>query len=190
MNHVGKTLIVVSAAIYFAVDALFMTAARPIGRWIAAQQLFAGLRNWIVSLPPYPTLALFAVPVIVLEPIKPVAACLVATGHIVLGLAVFVVGEILKLVLVERLFCLCSVKLMSIPAFAWAYGKFQQGKTWLLSTEAWQSVLRLNRMVRSSIRNYVATLHVADLKALMFETPAPQEASRDEASAPHVTVLT
>jgi hypothetical protein len=35
-----------------------------------------------------------------------------------------VVGEILKLVLVERLFSVSRHKLMSIPAFAWIYWKY------------------------------------------------------------------
>ena len=67
------------AAIYFLVDAVFMTVARPISNWTADHWIFGSLRVWIVSLRPYPTLALFAVPVIVLEPVKPVAAYLAGT---------------------------------------------------------------------------------------------------------------
>ena len=40
----------------------------------------------------------------------------------------FLVGELLKLVLVERLFHLTRDKLMRIPAFAWAYGKYSEVK--------------------------------------------------------------
>ena len=92
------------ASAYMLVDALFMTVAKPLADWIAKRQIFYGLREWIVSLKPYPTLALFAVPVIILEPVKPVAAYLAATGHIAAGFIVLAVGEILKLVLLERLF--------------------------------------------------------------------------------------
>ena len=55
------------------------------------------LRAWIRSLRPYPSLALFSVPVIMLEPVKPVAAYLAATGH---GeqIVTLIVGELLKLV--------------------------------------------------------------------------------------------
>jgi hypothetical protein len=35
------------------------------------------------------------------------------------------VGEVLKLVLVERVFSLTGDKLMKIPAFDWAYAKFR-----------------------------------------------------------------
>src|SRR3979490_834441 len=107
------------ATIYFLVDAVFRTVPRPFANRIAAHRIFGSLRIRIVSLRPYPTLALFAVPLIVLEPVKPVAAYLAATEHFAWGLTVLAVGEILKLVLVERLLCISRDKLMSIPAFAW-----------------------------------------------------------------------
>jgi hypothetical protein len=59
-------------------------------------------------------------------------------------------------VLVERLFSLTADKLMKIPAFAWAYGKFRQAKDWLEATQAWQSIQSLSR----AARDYVAYLKV------------------------------
>jgi hypothetical protein len=113
------------AAIYFLVDAVFLSGAKPLSNWIAEHWIFESLRAWIVSLRPYPTLPLFAVPLIVLEPVKPAAAYLVGTGHFAMGMIVLVVGEILKLVLVERLFSVSRDKLMSIPVFASAYWKYR-----------------------------------------------------------------
>jgi hypothetical protein len=118
------------AAIYFLVDAVFFTLFKPLLRRLADYWVFESLRAWIVSLRPYPTLALFIVPVILLEPVKPVAAYLTATGHIVGGLVVLIVGELLKLLLIERLFSVSRDKLMSIPVFAWCYDKFCQGQDW------------------------------------------------------------
>jgi membrane protein YqaA with SNARE-associated domain len=46
---------------------------------------------------------LFSVPVIVLEQIKPIAAYLAATGQFLSGAVTFIIGEWLKLALVERL---------------------------------------------------------------------------------------
>ena len=63
-----------------------------------------------------------------LEPVKPVAAYLAATGQMVSSVVTLIVGELLKLVLVERLFSLTRDKLMKIPAFAWAYTKFREAK--------------------------------------------------------------
>jgi hypothetical protein len=76
-----KILAYIAAALYLLVDAIFMTLAKPIADWIAEHVALRRLRDWIKSLPPYPSLALFSVPVIVLEPIKPIAAYLAATGR-------------------------------------------------------------------------------------------------------------
>jgi hypothetical protein len=81
-------------------------------------QTLRRLRAWIRSLRPYPSLALFSVPVIILEPVKPVAAYLAATGQMLGSLLTLIIGELLKLVLVERLFSLTRDKLMKIPTFA------------------------------------------------------------------------
>lgn len=152
MNRIMKPLVVVLAAIWFLADALFSTIAHPLARWLGEHWVLFRLRAWIRSLRPYSALALFAVPLIVLEPVKPVAAYLAATGHVRSGLIVLAVGEILKLVLVERLFSLTRDKLLSIPAVAWAYGKYRLVMNRLESMEAWQMVRRWSRIARLSIR--------------------------------------
>ena len=152
MNRILKPVIFVLAAIYFLVDAVFMTVAWPVAEWIGRRWRLDRLGAWITSLSPYAALALFAVPLIVLEPVKPVAAYLAAIGHIKLGLVVLVVGELMKLVLLERLFRLSRDKLMSIPAVAWVDGKYRQAMDWLQSFEAWQSAQRLARRVRYAVR--------------------------------------
>jgi hypothetical protein len=144
VKRILKPVTYVLAAIYFLVDALFMAVARPISLWLARHFEFKRLRAWIKSLPPYPSLALFSVPVIILEPIKPLAAYLVATGQFLSGVGAFVGCELLKLVLVERLFHLTRDKLMRIPAFAWCYNKFAEIKAWLQATEAWRAIRALS----------------------------------------------
>jgi hypothetical protein len=155
VNRIWKSVIFMLAIIYFLVDAVFMTVARPFANRIAAHRIFESLRVRIVSLRPYPTLALFAVPLIILESIKPGAAYLAGTGHIAIGMTVLVVGEVLKLVLVERLFSLSREKLLSIPAFAWTYGRYSQAKEWLELFEACQRARRWLRLTRYSVRSYV-----------------------------------
>jgi hypothetical protein len=156
VSRIIKPLVVVLAAIWFLADAIFATIAHPLARWLGEHWVLCRLRAWIRSLRPYPALALFAVPLIILEPVKPVAAYLAATGKIELGLVVLVVGEILKLVLVERLFSLNRDKLLSIPVFAWAYGKYRLVMDRLESMETWQMVRRRSRIVRFSIRRTLA----------------------------------
>src|SRR5260370_25207350 len=105
----------------FLAGVVFMSLAKPMSNWIAGPLVLRSLRAWIRSLSPYPSLALFSVPLIILEPVKPVAAYLAATGQMVGGALTLIIGELLKLVLVERLFSLTRDKLMKIPTFACAY---------------------------------------------------------------------
>jgi hypothetical protein len=158
MNHILKPFVFLVAAIYFLVDAAFLTLARPVARWLAGLWIFDSLRTWIVSLRPYPTLALFMVPVLVLEPVKPVAAYLTATGHIISGLTVLLVGEILKLALIERLFSVGRDKLLSIPAFEWCYDKLRQAREWVESLEAWQLSRRFSLAAKRAVLRYVVGL--------------------------------
>ena len=154
MNRVLKPVTYVLAVVYFLVDAAFIAVAKPVSNWIAKHLVLRNLRAWIRSLPPYPSLALFSVPVIILEPVKPVAAYLAATGQFLSSVVTLIVGELLKLVLVERLFSLTRDKLMKIPAFAWAYTKFRDAKSWLEATEAWRTIRSLSK----AIRNYVVQM--------------------------------
>jgi hypothetical protein len=155
VKRVLKPFVFLVAAIYFLVDAAFLTVAKPVGRRLADLWIFDRLRTWIVSLRPYPTLALFMLPVIVLEPVKPVAAYLTATGHILGGLTVLLVGEMLKLVLIERLFSVSRDKLMSIPAFAWCYDRLRQAREWVESLEEWQLTRRLSLAAKRAVLSYV-----------------------------------
>jgi hypothetical protein len=127
-----------------------------IAKWLAHHLRLEKLRAWIQSLPPYPSLALFSIPVIILEPVKPLAAYLAATGQLIGAAAIFVVGELLKLVLVERLFALTRNKLMKIPAFAWIYAYYKQAIGWLRSTQAWQTILALKLAISERVRAWRA----------------------------------
>jgi hypothetical protein len=148
VNRILKPVTYVLAAVYFLVDAVFMTVSKPVSNWIAKHLELRKLRAWIRSLRPYPSLALFSVPVVILEPIKPLAAYLAATGQILSGTVTLIIGEVLKLVLVERLFSLTRDKLMKIPAFAWAYTKFRQARAWIEATEVWRNMRSLSKAAR------------------------------------------
>jgi hypothetical protein len=158
VKRAGNFIVFIIAVLYFALDAIFATVAIPLGRWIAAHWMFARLRRWIRSLGPYSTLLLFLLPLIVLEPIKPLAAYLAGTGHMMRGLVLLTIGEILKLVLVERLFSMSRDKLLSIPAFAWIYGKYSLAKAWLTSLEAWQLAMRWSRLARLTFHRFASAL--------------------------------
>ena len=83
------------------------------------------------------------------------AAYLTVTGHVVSGLMVLGVAEFLKLVLIERLFCLSRDKLMSIPAFALCYEKAQKVRCWITSLGAWRLARRAALIVKRTLRRHV-----------------------------------
>jgi hypothetical protein len=155
VSEAVKPVAFVAAAIYIAIDELFSFVTQPIAAGLARLNLLQRVRAWIVSLPPYPALALFAVPLIILEPVKPVAAYLAATGHFGSGAMLFVTGELLKLILVERLFYLNKRKLLSVPAFAWCYQQVTALREWLEATAVFRQTRQLVRRAESLVRELV-----------------------------------
>src|SRR6266850_6603568 len=143
MAGIWNTPVFVLATVYFVVDGVFSHVTRPITVWIAEKKLFERVRLWVISLGPYPSLALFAVPVIILEPAKPLSAYLIGTGHFFAGAVVFITAEVLKLTFVERLFQLNREKLLSIPAFAWGYRYWRRMMDFVESLEVWTAARRI-----------------------------------------------
>jgi hypothetical protein len=143
MARVWNGPVFIVAALYFVIDGVFSYVTQPITVWIAKLRLFDRVRRWIVSLGPYPSLALFAVPVIVLEPAKPLAGYLIGTGHFFAGAVIFIAAEVLKLTFVERLFQLNREKLLSIRVFAWGYQYWRHLMKVIESLEVWRASRRL-----------------------------------------------
>src|SRR4029450_2822488 len=158
MARVWNTPIFIFATVYFVVDVVSSHATQPITLWLAKKKLFERVRLWVLSLGPYPSLALFAVPVIVLEPAKPLSAYLIATGHFFPGAVVFIAAEVLKLTVVERVFQLNRKKLLSIPAFAWGYGYWRRMMDFLESSKAWQAARRMAIKAVDGVRGRGARL--------------------------------
>jgi hypothetical protein len=152
MTRIWNTPVFILATVYFVVDGVFSYLTRPITEWIAKKKLFERARLWVTSLGPYPSLALFAVPVIILEPAKPLAGYLLGTGHFFAGAVTFITAEVLKLTFVERLFQLNREKLLSIPAFAWGYQYWRHMMDVVESLEVWKASRRLAADARQMLR--------------------------------------
>ena len=146
MSRVLSPVVAAVAALYFLIDAVFLSAVRaiirPLARALSRLRIFNALAAWLASLGPSPTLVLFLVPVIILEPVKPVGAYLIATGHLVSGISLIAIGEVLKIVLVERLFHFSRDKLMTIPAFARVYNWAEAWLEYFRSQPLWRATLR------------------------------------------------
>jgi hypothetical protein len=158
MARVWNTPLFMVATAYFLVDGMFSYVTRPITEWLSKQKMLERVRRWITSLRPYPSLALFAVPVIVLEPAKPLSAYLLGTGHFFAGAVIFIAAEVLKLTVVERLFHLNKEKLLSIPAFGWAYQYWRRIMDFVESLEVWKAsrkmIAKAGRTFRASWQQF------------------------------------
>ena len=171
MTRAWNAPIFAVATVYFVVDGIFSYVTRPLTAWLSKKKLFERVRRWVTSLGPYPSLALFAVPLIVLEPAKPFSGYLIGTGHFFAGALVFITAEVLKLTVVERLFQLNKKKLLSIPAFAWGYGYWRRMMEFLESTKAWRMARRAAGSAAEWIRTLRSRLRVY---ASGSADPAPQ----------------
>ena len=86
--------------------------------------------NFIDRLPPYPTLFVFLIPLIVIEPIKLAALWFFAQKQWLIGMAFFISGEVLRFGLVAFLFKSCKEKLLTIGWFAQLYALFDRAHRW------------------------------------------------------------
>ena len=148
----------VLVAIYFLIDDVVLAAFRPIVAWAAELRIVLRFAVFLRRLPPYPTLMLFLVPFVVLEPFKLGGLWLMATGRFAPGLVMLVIAHVASIVLVERLFQATRDKLLTIGWFARAYGLVMRLYDWSLgrlrATAAW----RRATATLAALRVRVATL--------------------------------
>jgi len=140
LKTIFELFVIVVAAVYFVIDALALSILKPLLRKVTNLKLFKFIALWIASLGPYPTLALFVVPLTLLEPIKPFSAYLIASGHYMFGMLSLILGEIIKITIVERIFHIGRDKLMTIRAFARIYNFVSGWLIWFQALPPWQAV--------------------------------------------------
>jgi hypothetical protein len=145
MREMTRPLVMIVAVVYFLIDALFLFIIRPISKRLANLPIFSLLGSWIASLNPYAVLALFVIPLVLLEPLKPVGIYRIASGHFVSGVVILSLGELLKITIVERIFHIGREKLMTIPIFAWAYNLMMGWLAYLKALPAWQAISQFGR---------------------------------------------
>src|SRR3954468_21274361 len=120
-------------------------ARLPLWRWIESR---------IERLPPYATLALFLIPIAIIEPLKVYALYLMGSGHVIAGILTFVVAKIMGVGLAERLFAISRDKLLSIGWFAWCFDRAVALKDtvhdWVTQSPAWALAMRLTARPRGA----------------------------------------
>jgi hypothetical protein len=124
---------------------------RAVGR-LARLKLVAALERRIAALPPYAALAVFALPALLLLPVKIVALWVIGQGHAVFGALVIVVAKVAGTAIVARLFLLTKPSLMQLAWFAALYTRWVAWKDAVLArvraSSAWRAAREIKRAVR------------------------------------------
>lgn len=127
----------------------------PLQRGLARMGQWPGFR-WIEALvrraPPYAALALFALPALLLLPMKLMALWLIGQGQAALGLMIILAAKVAGTAIVARLFRLTQPALMRLDWFARLYAQWVAWKERLLAqvraSAAWRGARALKLKLR------------------------------------------
>ena len=155
LRRIVSPLVSAVAVVYFVLDAVFLGVLKPFLDWFGRQPVLIRTGRWIRSLGPYPSLFLLGIPVVVLEPLKPLGFYVMATGHPLQGFAILAGAEIAKIVVVERLFRISRDKLLTIRWFAWGYRLVTGWLARLRALPAWQAVVRAGNHIKHKAREVI-----------------------------------
>ncbi len=126
--------VIVTAAVVILVETWIWERLGPVIARLVAVLPFKALKqaihDAIARLPPYATLAVFAVPAALLFPFKLAALGLIASGHLVLGAGVLVLAKVVGVGVTAFLFETCKPKLLQIPLFVRLYGIWTRWLAW------------------------------------------------------------
>jgi hypothetical protein len=160
----------------------FWRLARPVLRWTAQiilallilleewgwqplADLLGRLSRWrpwarvetaVARLPPYAALVVFALPSVLLLPLKFLALFLIAKGQLILAGLLFAAAKVGATALVARLFMLTRPALMQIGWFAWGYDRFVPWKDALEEYVRSSYVWRAGRIWKERVKRAAA----------------------------------
>ena len=125
-----------------------------IAQYLGRLPFFRQAEALVVALPPWGALGIFALPSLLLIPVKLAALWFISTGHVAWGIGVMVAAKIAGTALVARLFKLTKPKLLTFRLFATLYMRVTEFKQ------------KLYEKIRSSwvyrrVRSIVQSLKVA-----------------------------
>jgi hypothetical protein len=161
IRRIVSPVVSAAAIVYFVLDAVFLGVLKPFLNWLGRRPVLVRLGGWIAALGPYPSLLLLGIPVVILEPLKPLGFYVIATGHPVQGSAILAGAEVAKIVVVERLFRISRNKLLTIGWFAWGYRLVTGWLTRLRALPAWRAVVRAGNHIKARAREVVRWIRSA-----------------------------
>jgi hypothetical protein len=132
------------------------------GNWFAASLAawppLRALENGVRRLPPYWALVAFALPGLVLLPVKLLALLAIAKGHLLWGGGVFVLAKAGGAVIVARIYVLTLPSLLALGWFARWHNRFMTLKDQFIARLLASPTLILVRRSVSSVRRLLRRL--------------------------------
>jgi hypothetical protein len=124
MRRLFRPLLILLALV-FLLEAWLWEHLAPIVRWLVARIPWAAFKAKVAAaieqLPPYPTLLVFLVPVILLLPLKFLGLWMLAHGFWLGALGVLSLAKVVSLGVTAFIFELTRPKLLQLPWFQWLY---------------------------------------------------------------------
>jgi hypothetical protein len=118
----------------------------------------AALEARIVRLPPYGALAVFALPTVLLLPLKFLALFLIATGHTLSAALLFLGAKVLGTAIVARLFQLTHDQLMQIGWFKLCYDRLMPWKDALVERVRQSEVWKMGRVIKHEVKRVITPI--------------------------------
>lgn len=112
----------VLAAIWMFLEEWVWDTMLAVMAWLSRLPPIRWIESKVARFPPYVALACFLVPGAAMLPFKLAAFWLIAHGHGLYGLWVFVLAKVVGTAFLARILALTKPQLMTIGWFAWAYG--------------------------------------------------------------------
>lgn len=119
--------------------------------------VFRQIEGLIASLPPYLSLVVFAVPSLLLIPVKLAAVWLIAHGQQLLGVLLVIGAKVVGTALVARIYSLTHEKLLRIGWFAWLHERFVAFKAkvyaYIKASSIYQAVHTQYGQLKARVKN-------------------------------------
>lgn len=132
---------------FMVLDGLARPLYRPLIRWVASWRLFARFEAWVAARHRLTILALLAVPLLVVEPMKVVALVWIGRGAVVSGTLALALAYLVGFVLVERVYRAGEAKLLTFGWLAKLMEVRAATVAWIKQTAAWKAVAETRRAV-------------------------------------------
>src|SRR5438477_12781900 len=125
MRRVLLRPLLILLALVFLFEAWLWDRLAPIVGWVVARIPWTAFKARIAAaierLPPYPTLLVFFVPVILLLPLKVIGFWMLAHGYWLGAVMVLTLAKVVSLGVTAFIFDLTRPKLLELPWFRWFY---------------------------------------------------------------------